>query len=260
MQLSGFDLDVWAATFIGHILLLYVLWTRRRAASFPVFTTLIASSVAKSIALYFILHHFTPLAYFYSYWSMAVVDEVLQLFVVCEIASKVFRPTGEWARDVRKTIIWIVLICIAVAMFMTWLASPATRAPIQAVVIRGNFFASALMSELFAGMMVLSATAGLPWKTHVARIAQGLGAYSMICVGTGAAANYFGVKNNTSAYAALAQARILGYLACLGYWIITLWQEAPAPRELPEAMHTQIYKLQRRVEYNLAKIRTWGKN
>jgi hypothetical protein len=259
MQLSGFDLFVWAAAFLGHIVLLLVLWKRRHFGAFPVFTTLIATNVARTIALYFILHHLTIRSYFYSYWSMAVVDAVLQLLIVYELSTYVFCPTGVWARDVRRTFIGIVCASILVAAFLTWLASPATRTPVQAFVIRGNFFSSVLMSELFVGMMALSVTAGLPWKTHAARIAQGLGAYSIVCVFTQAASSYFGVSHDTHTYTALSHFQIVAYLICTGYWITTLWQEAPAPRELPEAMRTQIYRLQRQVEYDLVRIRTWRK-
>jgi hypothetical protein len=47
------------------------------------------------------------------------------------------------------------------------------------------------------------------------------------------------------------------YLGCEVYWIVTLWQEPPAPRELPEAMRTKIYTLQKQVERDLEKIREW---
>jgi hypothetical protein len=257
MQLSGFDLFVWAAAFLGHVVLLLVLWIRHRAGDFPVFTTLIVTSVARTITLYFILHYLTTRAYFYSYWLMAVVDAVLQLLVFYELSSHVFCPVGVWARDVRRTFIGIVCASILVAAFLTWLASPATRTPVQAVVIRGNFFSSVLMSELFVGMLALSATAGLPWKTHVARIAQGLGAYSIVCVFTQAASSYFGVSHDTHTYTLLSHIQIFTYLICTGYWIVTLWQEAPAPRELPEEMRMQIYTLQRQVEHDLVRVRPW---
>jgi hypothetical protein len=113
------------------------------------------------------------------------------------------------------------------------------------------------MSELFAGMVVLSATAGLPWKTHAARIAQGLGAYSIFCVAKDILVNYVGLSPHSQLYTELSHFRILTYLGCEGFWIAMLWQEAPAPRELPESMRTQIYALQKQVEDDLNRIRAW---
>ena len=126
--------------------------------------------------------------------------------------------------------------------------------------LRGNFFTSALMSELFVGMMALSATAGLPWRTHVARIAQGFGVFAVVCVLLETANNYFGLAQGTRTTLELANLRRFTYTGCLGYWVVTLWQEAPAPRELPDAMLTQIYTLQRQVEHDLIRIRSWRGN
>jgi hypothetical protein len=160
-----------------------------------------------------------------------------------------------WARDVWKSFIGIACVSAIVALPLTWLAVPSTATLARVLVVRGTFFCAVLVSELFVGMLALSATEGLPWKTHVARIAQGLGAYSIVCVVTETISNYFG--NETHVYAVLASLGNAVYVVCEGYWIVMLWQEAPAPRELPESMLTQIYALQRQVEDDLISIRDW---
>jgi uncharacterized membrane protein YccF (DUF307 family) len=114
------------------------------------------------------------------------------------------------------------------------------------------------MSELFVGMLALSATVGLPWKTHIARIAQGLGAYSVVCLVTDTISNYYG--NEPHVFAVLDTLRNIVSIVCEGYWLAMLWQEAPAPRELPESMLTQIYALQRQVEDDLTRIRDWRRS
>ena len=260
MNLSGFDRFVWAACFYGHISLLLVLWIRRRAKSFPLFTAYIAENTIKTIVLYFVFYHCSRYAYFYSYWSFVIVDEALQLLVFYELAVRIFCPTGVWASDVRRTFLGLVCASTLVAFLLTWLAHPAADLPIQTFIVRSSFFAAALMSELFVGMVVLSSTAGLPWKTHVARIAQGLGAYSIVCVAKGIIVNYVGMNQHVQIYAEMSHIRILAYLGCEAYWIVMLWQEAPAPRELPEFMRVQIFTLQRQVECDLMRIRSWRRN
>ena len=125
--------------------------------------------------------------------------------------------------------------------------------------IRGDFFSYALMSELFVGTMILSSTAGLPWRTHVARISQGMGVCSVVSAISQAGINYFGVKD-LRIYATLSQFRIVTYLLCLGYWIVSLWQEAPEPKELPQQMLSLIFTLQRRVDSDLARLKLWRSN
>ena len=255
MHLSGLDFLFWAASFLGHLVLLFVLWARHRAKTFPFFTTLISANIVKTIALYLVFHHGTKASYFYTYWCLAVVDVVLQLCVIYEMSSRVFRPLGLWARDLRYGFVWVVGGSIAVAAGLTSLASPPARFGMQTVIIKGNFFSSALISELFVGMIVLSATGGLPWRAHVVAISQGLGVYSMVDILIAAGHSYFGVARGTRGYAELSHVRIAVYLGCLVYWIITLWRQTPAPRKLPEQMRAQLFALQGKMEYGLQSLR-----
>lgn len=260
MQLTGLDRLLWAATFLGEVVILSVLLVRHRARSFPWFTAFIAENIGTTIVLYFAFHHFPILTYAYSYWYLGILDNVLQLCVIFELSVHVFCPTGTWAPDVRNAVLSAACGCAVVALLLTWLATSASRLPIQTFVLRSNFFCSVLMSELFVSMILLSATAGLPWKTHVARIAQGLGAYSIVCVATFTAMNYLGASQRNYFSQSIAHVRILSYLGCEMFWAVMLWQKAPAPPELPESMRIQIYTLQKQVEYDLIRIRSWRRN
>jgi hypothetical protein len=256
VHLTGIDLLFWAASFLGHIILLSVLLIRRRAKEFPVFTTLITANIARTIVLFLIQEYGTKANYFYTYWSLAVVDVMLQFGVVYEMTSRIFRPLGAWATDIKRGLVVWIAGSIALAAGLTWLASPPTRLWIQTAMIRGNFFSAALLSELFVGMIVLSVTAGLPWKTHVARIAQGLGIYSVFTVLIEAGRTYFGLKRGTHTYDELSRTRIAVYLVCVVYWIIMLWREAPQPREMTEQMRRQLLELQRSVRHQLQSLRS----
>lgn len=257
MRLSGLDLFFWMASFFGHLCLLAVLWKKRLIAQFPLFTTWIATSVIRSLALFFILRHGSENAYFYAYWSLAILDMSLQILVVLELVVHIFRPIGTWAPGVRGSFIWLLVGSTLIASTLTWLASPPTHSLRQAFVIRGNFFSSVLMSELFVGMIVFSVTMGLPWRTSVARIAQGLGLYSMLGILIDILHNYFGVAGGTHAYSTLSHIRIGIYLSCLGYWIGTLAQTAPVPAELPERMRRQLFLLNQWVEVELQRLQVW---
>jgi len=256
VHLTGIDLLFWAASFLGHLILLSVLFFRRRAREFPIFTTLISANIARTIVLFLIEQHGTKANYFYTYWSLAVLDVTLQLGVVYEMTSLIFRPLGAWASDIKRSLVVWIAGSITLAAGLTWLASPPTRLWIQTAMIRGNFFSAALLSELFVGMIVLSVIAGLPWKTHVARISQGLGTYSIATVLIETGRTYFGLKRDTRTYDELSHARIAIYLVCVVYWIIMLWREAPPPRELSEHMRGQLSALQRQVERQLQSLRS----
>lgn len=260
MHPSGFALFVWATSFLGQILTLLVLLVRGRARAFPIFTAYMVEEIVTAVVTYIVFIHYPLSTYQHVYWSLGIVDELLQLCVVYEIAVHVFCPTGVWARDIRRTFVGLVCGSVAVALLLTWLAHPAAPRPIQTFILRSNFFSAALMSELFVSMVVLSATVGLPWKTHAARIAQGLGTYSIVCLGLDIVANVVGLAQGGHTYTELSHVRSVTWIACEAYWVVMLWVAAPVPRELPEAMRIQIYTLQRQVENDLIRIRAWRRN
>jgi hypothetical protein len=256
MHLAGVDLFFWAASFLGHIVLLFVLWRRHRAKLFPFFTTLILTNILRTITLYVVVRQGTKDSYFYTYWSLAVLDTILQLCIAYEMASHVFRPLGVWTSDVRKTFSWPLGLSVILACGLSWLASPPTRSVTQAFMIKTNFFVAAWMSELFVGMVALSARLKRPWNTHVAAISKGFGVYSLVDVVIETGHTYFGVRESVQSYTAWSHVRIAVYLGCLLYWIVALWRNAPPSLQLPEKMRAQLFTLQRSLEYDLQSLRS----
>jgi hypothetical protein len=256
VHLTGLDLLFWAAGFIENLALLCVLWYRRRAKNFPFFTALITLNVVRTIVLYLVLRLGTKANYFYTFWSLALLDTVLGLCIVYEVASRVFRPMGGWARDVRGSFIWLVGLSVTVAFGLSWLASPPARTWAQSFVTKGYLFGAALMSELFVLMMALSISARLPWRTHVAKIAEGLGAYSLISMLIETGHSYFGVGREVPAFVFLSHVRMAAYLACVSYWILMLWPDEQPGRAMTQEMRESIFTLQRQVEYHLQQLRS----
>jgi hypothetical protein len=260
MLLTGFDLAIWVACLTGEIVLLLVLLLRNRAGSFPVFSVYILGIILRSLIGMFVKTHFPAETFKHYSWTAGILDECLQLFVLFEIAEHVFAPTGKWAADVGRTMVAMASASAVAAALISWLANPATQSRMQTFKMRSDFFSAVLMSELFVCMVILSSTFGLPWKTHAARIAQGFGAYSLACIALGIPKIFFGLQHGTHQFEEMNHLRSVIYLACEVYWVVMLWAEAPAPRELPEAMRIQIYTLQRQVENDLIRIRSWRNN
>jgi hypothetical protein len=259
MHLTGLDLLLWAASFIGHLILFAVLLLRRRYHLFPVFTLFVGMSIVRTIALFLIRDHGTKAEYFYSYWGLAILDVLIQLGIVYEMMSRVFRPLGNWAKGIKTNVMLWIAGSLVVASILTIFANPATSTSIQKVMIKGNFFTSALMGELFVGMLVLSARSGLPWNTYVARISQALGVYSIaeLLVETGH--TYFGMKQSDQIYIRLSHVRISIYLGCLIYWIIMLWRETPRAREMSDSMRVQLSGLHQGAIADVNSLRERGR-
>jgi hypothetical protein len=253
MHLSGIDLLFWLLGFLGNLGLLVVLVYRRRAERFPFFTALITLNVIRTIILYLVLRYSTRDGYFYSYWSLSVLDTILQLCVVYEVASRVFRPLDVWAHDVRGSFVWLFGLSLSVAFLLTWLASPTWM---QSFTTKGNLFTAALQSELFVAMMALSIHVRLPWRTHVAKIAQGLGAYSLLGVLIETGYSYFGIGRELPRFIVLSHVRMAAYLVCVNYWIISLWRKERTVRTMTPEMREKMFTLQMLLEYDLEDLRS----
>ena len=255
MQTTGLDLFFWVAGLLGHLCLLLVLFGRHLARRFPVFTTLIVCNVVRTLVLYGVSSLGSPVQYFYNYWVLAVLDALLQIGVVFELAAHIFRPVGVWAPDLRRRTLWIPAVCVFAAILLTWLATPSSVSLQQSVVIRGTFFSSALMSELFLGVSALSLHMGLPWETPVARIAQGFGVFSISGILLDGLNTFSGVASGTHTYNLLTHLRIALYLVCVGYWIVMLARKAPQPKEMSEVLQHQLYQLQLKLALDLRLLR-----
>jgi hypothetical protein len=256
MHLSGIDLLFWLLGFLENLGLLVVLVYRRRAERFPFFTALITLNVIRTIVLYLVLRYSTRDGYFYSYWSLSVLDTILQLCVVYEVASRVFRPLDVWAHDVRSSFVWLLGLSLSVAFLLTWLASPPARTWMQSFTTKGNLFTAALQSELFVAMMALSIHVRLPWRTHVAKIAQGLGAYSLLGVLIETGHSYFGVGRELPTFIVLSHVRMAAYLVCVNYWVISLWRKERPVRTMTPEMREKMFTLQMLLEYDLDDLRS----
>jgi hypothetical protein len=256
MLLTGLDFFFWVAGFALHLGLLFVLWYRRRARVFPFFTTLITLSVIRTIVLYSVHRYGTVFDYRYTYWSLAILDTTLQLCVVYEVASRVFRPLDVWAEDVRSSFVWLASLSLLVAFGLAWLSSAPGRTWMENVTTKGNLFASSLLSELFVVMMALSINARLPWKTHVAKIAQGLGAFSLISVLVDTGQSYFGISREQPAFLLITHVRMAAYLGCVTYWMINLWPNEQPARMMTHEMRKKMFTLQMQVDYHLKDLRS----
>jgi hypothetical protein len=256
VHLTGLDFLFWAAGFVENLGLLFVLWFRRRAAAFPFFTTLVTLIVIKTIALYFVNLYGTKYDYAYTYWTLAILDMTLQLCVVYEVASLVFRPLNVWAEDIRGSFVWLMSVSLLIALGLTWLGSVPSQTWMQSLTTKGNLFASTLLSELFVAMMALSIKVRLPWKTHVAKIAQGLGAYSLISVLIDTGRSYFGAGREHPAFVAISHVRMTAYLGCATYWIASLWPDELPARTMTAEMREKIFTLQAQVAYHLEDFRS----
>ena len=220
------------------------------------FIALISLGATQTIVLYLVRAYGTSYGYYGTYWTLALSNTLLQLCVAYEVGSRVFRPLNVWAEDLRSSFLWMTVICFAGAAGFTWLTEQPARFWMQGFITRANLFVAALLTELFVGMLVLSVSARFPFRTHVARIAQGLGGYSLITVLIEAGHAYFSSEREVPVFKVLSHVRMVVYLGCIGYWIIGLWSNEEPARIMPQEMRRKIFDLQSQLAYDLQYLRS----
>lgn len=250
MGLTWKDFAFWTASFAALLALFAILVGKGRAKQFPIFTTLIGFDAAQSVALFLTLKH--PPIYARLYWYGQLVDFLLQIGVVVEIARQVFKPFGRWATAARSFWIAACGLSLVAALGLTFVASPHAPTYTWAWVIKGNLFAIMLTCMIAIAVLVTARQYGLGWRNHVIGLAQGWTFWAFISFVVETFHSYYGYS---AFYEHLAYVREFANLAAEVYWIFVFWQEEPS-RVLSPERHKILIEQQRQLDYYVAKLVT----
>ncbi len=251
MHFSALFIFFWIAGLVLNLALLFVLVFRHRWRQFPVFTTMLTFTLARSIALMVIYQRGSMHWYTVVYSAAYLIDFALQLGVVLEIARILLRPTGTWVQDARSRIATLGLAGIGVAgLFAWWIAPPGSNV-LRTWQVRSNLFTSMVICELFIVMAFTASRLGLGWRNHVMAIGQGLTAWSTLMVAKTALESFLGTQIH---YLDLEQVRSATYIAAIFWMIVQLWRDEPERKPISPDLHEYILALHRRVEYDLRRL------
>jgi hypothetical protein len=251
MDLLKLDNLLWAASFLGDVVLLGVLILRGRTRNFPLFTSLVGFDVLLNIALYTLNAQGMKTWYSRMYWGSEIVDFALQIGVVVEMARIVLRPTGAWVRDARKQFILWTSVGAAVAVLLAWGVSPPGLNAKEVWQVRGSLFSSLVTCEMVLVMALASTRLGLGWRSHVMALGEGLGAWSIVAVAVDSIQSFLGTAQQ---FAVLDRVRIFVYCAALAYWIVQFWLPEPVRRPISPELNNYILALHRKVTYDLDRV------
>jgi len=254
MHFTVLDYTLQAAGFVGHGVLLWVLFARRLVRRFPQFAAFVFFQLARTLILVPIMltHSYWP--YFYVYEVLNIADVGFSFAVIYGIGGSVFRPLGVWAPDVRRKVVLFISTGLVVAAVLTLQTHPPDDLLIDKIVDRGEFFVSVLMIELFAMIWILSSSAGLAWRHHVRCIADAFAVYAAVFVAIQWLHSADG--SESPVYIWITRFRILIYFLMLLYWIVTLAIPEPVRRAIPPGQRSAIFSLRGQLAQRLAQIRT----
>jgi hypothetical protein len=214
---------IWAAGLFGHVLLLGVLFTRRRVARFPWFTLLIVFYFLRSVGLAATLHFSGHPAHRFALLILDITDVLLQCAVLAELTWIALRPLGGVRRFTQP------LLLLGSGVLIVMRLAPAGYSSLRMDLVLLHFLLSVLMVEWAIVLAFLLRPLRLSWRTHVAALSFGFGVYSAaLLVGGG----YFTIGREMSDYVFFSFFRISVYLLVLLWWALTLWLKEPKPNEV----------------------------
>jgi hypothetical protein len=209
---------IWAAGLLEHLLLLAVLFKRRRAARFPWFTLLIIFYVVRSVGLVAAMRFSGHPAPQFPSMIIDLTDVLLQCAVLAELSWNSLQPLG----GIRRFTVPLLLLASGVLIVMR--LAPSGHSSLRTILVLMHFLLSVLMVEWAIVLAFLLRPMRLSWRSHVAAISFGFGAYSAALLAGG---GYFTTGREMQDYVFFSFFRIFVYLLIVIFWSISLWFAEP---------------------------------
>lgn len=247
MNVTIFEDVVWALSFLVNACLLLVLVVKQRWREFPFFTAWMGFQVLLTVALFAIYRQGSAKLYSEVYWSTGILDFLLQICVVTEIARIVLRSRGTWIHDSRKRFIVFAVLGTLFAAAVTFIMHPSARTSNEVWEMRADLFTSLMFCEVFLAMMGSANRLSLQWDTHVMGLGEGLLAWGSVAVIIDAMHTFLG---RYRWYALLEDLRSVVWIAAGIYWIIVFWRPQTEKPPLSPEMQKYLVDLHHRVQYD----------
>ena len=247
MKLSHLDSALWAASLLGHVALLLILFLRKRAREFPIFTFFVASEVFRTVLLFLVLRYGTKHQYFLAYWITGFANYLFQVALIVEIGRNVLRPTGRWIFEARRSFLIFGAIGLLVAATMAFEIGPAQSKGLDLWDTRVTIFTALMTCGLFLAMLTAANRLGLRWRSQVFAIGQGLFLWAFIALLGDLGHTALGWNRN---FMVLDQVRMVTYLAVLMFWNVTFWLPERERAELSPEIRAYLLAAHSRLEYD----------
>lgn len=251
MKLSGLEIGLWMAGFIGQFVLCAVMLFHRRWKEFPVFSALMLFEAVWGLAGYILYRYSLLVWYTRVYWAACIPDFLLQLGVIWEIARIVLKPTGSWIVDARRQFVLWGVTASLVAAGLLWLIAIPETSLIGRVKVLGFAYSDILICELCLVILFAAKHLGLGWRNHIMALVQGWTIWVLASLLVDGFHSVYGADVHFQDFEHIRNAV---YVASIIYWTFQFWQDEPARRAISPELSEYILELHRRVQKDLDMI------
>jgi hypothetical protein len=186
------------------------------------------------------------------YWLSAILDFLLSVGIVIEMARIVLRPTGTWVSDAKARFILFGSLGLFIAVIAVFIMHPSANTNLEAWEIRGSLFTSIMICELFGAMIGAANHLGLRWGDHIMGLGRGLAIYAVVGVIVDGLHDLLG---RYRWFDTLEELRSIVWIIAVIYWIVIFWRPQRDRLPLSPEMQKYLVDLHTRVQYDLSRTK-----
>jgi hypothetical protein len=205
---------IWGVGLVLQAALVFVVFRRGVARRFPGFTALITLYPVRAALLFALAGRIEADDYDTMGRVLGVLELVLQAWVVVEIVLRLVRAAGGWTRQRGLAAVALIAIGLgltAITFHMLSAEQPADRMQILAGFLMIGLFFIALKVAGSRNLVLLPA---------------GFAAFAVFQLASLAGCVFATAHQNTDAYLVWSYLPGCGYLAVVGFWLISLKRES----------------------------------
>ena len=168
--------SLWLAGWTTNLLLVTVMFTKRRWRRFPIFTAAAGFEVIRGIILFTISARASASLYFISFWITEAVGFLLQLGLLIEVAAILFQNS---LRSVFRLGSWVFILTVILTAVAVSFLPPEANTWHDTVDVRASLFTAFLTCELYLVISTKANSMRLNRGGHVMSICNGLALWSI---------------------------------------------------------------------------------
>lgn len=226
MSLSGWEIGVVIGGVVLETALIVLLLRKHYFRSLPSFVLYLGLNIIEDPTA-LILQRFSSHLYTQYYFVITVMDYLLQLLVLWEIARNALRPSSRSLPvKLRPLALILVSVCVVATLGVMGIGNLSlgmgahTVAAIEQALVRISLVLAVLKILLFLCLAGFAQVLGISWKDHVLQLASGFAFFAAVSV-------YIQYANDHVAHgpsyliriAVLNDIQAAVYLLTLAFWI-----------------------------------------
>jgi hypothetical protein len=233
MLTVNLDSALWSAGIVTEAAVVALLLWRRVWRVLPLFCVYSAWTLLSDAGAYAVVH-FWPSSYLTTYLAEAVLDSLLQLTVLVELAWSLLRPLRT-SLPRRSMVIVASLILALGALIWPFANIPGFGGfpPEWNLLVHLQQTVSILRILVFLGLAGCSHFLSIGWRNRELQVATGFGFYSLVSVAVAVLHTH---QEMGPQYRRLDQLLVASYLCSLLYWTFSFAQKEEERQEFTPQM------------------------